>query len=72
MALDIFKITGPATLAGTVKISGSKNAALPIMASAILAPGKSVFSGIPNLSDIEVMCLLMESLGCKTQTVEGD
>jgi UDP-N-acetylglucosamine 1-carboxyvinyltransferase len=71
MALDIFKITGPTTLAGTVKISGSKNAALPIMASAILAPGKSAFSGIPNLSDIEVMCLLMESLGCKTQTANG-
>ncbi|MGD0785733.1 MAG: UDP-N-acetylglucosamine 1-carboxyvinyltransferase [Sedimentisphaerales bacterium] len=71
MALDIFKITGPTTLAGTVKISGSKNAALPIMASAILAPGKSVFSGIPNLSDIQVMCFLMESLGCKTQTANG-
>ena len=71
MALDIFKITGPTTLAGTVKISGSKNAALPIMASAILAPGKNVFSGVPNLSDIEVMCLLMESLGCKTKTANG-
>ena len=71
MALDIFKITGPTTLAGTVKISGSKNAALPIMASAILAPGKTVLSGIPNLSDIQVMCFLMESLGCKTQTVNG-
>ena len=71
MALDIFKITGPSTLAGTVKISGSKNAALPIMASAILAPGKNAFSGVPNLSDIEVMCLLMESLGCKTQTANG-
>jgi UDP-N-acetylglucosamine 1-carboxyvinyltransferase len=41
------------------------------MASAILAPGKSVFSGVPNLSDIQVMCLLMESLGCKTQTADG-
>jgi UDP-N-acetylglucosamine 1-carboxyvinyltransferase len=71
MALDIFKITGPSTLAGTVKISGSKNAALPIMASAILAPGKNAFSGVPNLSDIQVMCLLMESLGCKTQTENG-
>jgi UDP-N-acetylglucosamine 1-carboxyvinyltransferase len=71
MALDIFKITGPVRLEGTVTISGSKNAALPIIASAILAPGKTTLNGVPNLSDIEVMCRLVESLGCKTETVSG-
>ena len=44
MALDIFKITGPVRLDGTVTISGSKNAALPIMAATILAPGKNILS----------------------------
>ncbi|MBU2458108.1 MAG: UDP-N-acetylglucosamine 1-carboxyvinyltransferase [Planctomycetes bacterium] len=71
MALDIFKITGPVRLDGTVTISGSKNAALPIIASAILAPGKTILNGVPNLSDIEVMCRLVESLGCKTEAVGG-
>ena len=71
MALDIFKITGPVRLDGTVTISGSKNAALPIIASAILASGKTTLHGVPNLSDIEVMCRLVESLGCKTETING-
>ena len=71
MALDIFKITGPVRLEGDVTISGSKNAALPIIASAILAPGKTTLHGVPNLSDIEVMCRLVESLGCKTETING-
>ncbi|PKL49673.1 MAG: UDP-N-acetylglucosamine 1-carboxyvinyltransferase [Planctomycetes bacterium HGW-Planctomycetes-1] len=71
MALDIFKITGPVRLQGDITVSGSKNAALPIMASAILAPGKTTLKGVPNLSDIEVMCRLVESLGCKTETVGG-
>ena len=60
MALDIFKITGPVRLNGEVTISGSKNAALPIMAATILAGGKNTLLGIPNLSDISVMCKLME------------
>jgi UDP-N-acetylglucosamine 1-carboxyvinyltransferase len=71
MAMDIFKITGPVRLDGTITIGGSKNAALPIMAATILAPGKSTLLGIPNLSDIEVMCRLMEALGCKTESVNG-
>ncbi len=66
MALDIFKITGPVRLAGSVTISGSKNAALPIMAATILAPGKNTLLGAPNLSDIEVMCSLLQDMGCKT------
>ena len=71
MALDIFKISGPVRLNGEVTISGSKNAALPIMAATILAPGKNTLLGLPNLSDIEVMCQLTENLGCKTNISNG-
>jgi UDP-N-acetylglucosamine 1-carboxyvinyltransferase len=71
MALDIFKITGPVRLNGEVTISGSKNAALPIMAATILAPGKNTLLGLPNLSDIAVMRQLTENLGCKTNTDNG-
>jgi UDP-N-acetylglucosamine 1-carboxyvinyltransferase len=66
--MDIFSIKGPVRLDGTVTISGSKNAALPIMAAAILAPGKSIITGAPNLADISVMTQLLSTLGAKVET----
>ena len=63
--MDIFLIDGPVQLGGSVTINGSKNASLPIMASAILAPGKSILRGVPDLSDITVCGQLLEQLGCK-------
>ncbi len=71
MAMDIFKITGPVRLDGTINVSNSKNAALPVMAATILAGGKNTLFGLPNLSDIAVMVQLMESLGCKTEVANG-
>jgi UDP-N-acetylglucosamine 1-carboxyvinyltransferase len=62
--MDIFRIEGPVKLSGTVKISGSKNASLPIMAAAILAAGKSVIKSVPHLSDISVFSQLLSQLGC--------
>jgi len=72
MALDIFKIDGPVKLSGLISVSGSKNAALPIMASTILAPGKSILKGVPNLSDITVLGQLLCSLGCKVERDDTD
>jgi UDP-N-acetylglucosamine 1-carboxyvinyltransferase len=72
MAMDIFKITGPARLDGTINVSNSKNAALPVMAATILAGGKNTLFGLPNLSDIAVMGQLMESLGCKKHIADGN
>ncbi|MHC4704506.1 MAG: UDP-N-acetylglucosamine 1-carboxyvinyltransferase, partial [Planctomycetota bacterium] len=63
--MDIFHIEGPVRLSGDVKINGSKNASLPIMAAAILAPGKSVLKSLPELSDISVFSELLGQLGCK-------
>ncbi|UCG46994.1 MAG: UDP-N-acetylglucosamine 1-carboxyvinyltransferase [Phycisphaerales bacterium] len=63
--MDIFLIDGPVRLSGSVTINGSKNASLPIMASAILAGGKSILRGVPDLSDITVCGQLLEQLGCK-------
>ena len=69
--MDIFSIDGPCQLKGTVRISGSKNAALPIIASTILAQGKSVIKDVPNLSDIRVLAQLLDSLGAKTARAEN-
>ncbi len=63
--MDVFEITGPARLEGTVIVNGSKNASLPIMAAAILAPGRSTIKNVPNLSDITVCTELLTALGCK-------
>lgn len=67
MALDIFKIDGPSPLSGEITVSGSKNAALPIMAATMLAEGKSVLKAVPSLSDIAVLSQLMTAMGCKIQ-----
>jgi UDP-N-acetylglucosamine 1-carboxyvinyltransferase len=61
--MDIFKVEGPVKLEGKIEISGSKNAALPIMAAALLAPGKTTIKGTPYLADIVVMANLLSSLG---------
>ncbi len=63
--MDVFHIDGPVRLQGSVDVNGSKNASLPIMAAAILAPGESVLSRVPNLSDISVCAELLGALGCR-------
>lgn len=65
--MDIFRIEGGTRLKGTVKLSGSKNATLPIMAAAILAPGTSVIKGAPKLSDIAVLMKLLSKLGATVE-----
>ena len=71
--MDIFRIQGPVKLSGTVTVNGSKNASLPIMAATILAPGKSVLSAVPDLSDISVCSELLGQLGCQiTRSRNGD
>ena len=65
--MDIFEIDGPVRLDGEVVISGAKNAALPIMAAAIMTGGESVIKNVPNLSDISVLMELLKSLGCKVE-----
>ena len=71
--MDIFRIEGPVRLCGSVRINGSKNASLPIMAAAILPAGKSVLKGVPNLSDISVFGELLTQLGCRlSKSPAGD
>jgi UDP-N-acetylglucosamine 1-carboxyvinyltransferase len=63
--MDAFKIQGPVKLSGSVKVNGSKNASLPIMAAALLAAGKTIIKDVPRLSDISVCTELLSQLGCK-------
>jgi UDP-N-acetylglucosamine 1-carboxyvinyltransferase len=57
--MDLIKIEGGNTLKGKIKISGSKNASLPIMAASLLTDDTLVLSNIPDLSDIVTMAQLL-------------
>ena len=59
-----YVIHGGQTLKGSVTISGSKNAALPMMAAALLARGPTVLRNVPDLSDVRLMAHILETLGC--------
>ncbi|MBP2027245.1 UDP-N-acetylglucosamine 1-carboxyvinyltransferase [Acetoanaerobium pronyense] len=52
-------------LKGNVRISGAKNAVLPIIAATLLADGVTVLKGVPNLRDVHVMSDLLRHLGAK-------
>lgn len=52
-------------LKGKVRISGAKNAVLPIIAATLLADGVTVLKGVPNLRDVHVMSDLLRHLGAK-------
>ena len=58
-------IEGGRPLSGTVRVSGAKNAALPIMASTLLATGEHVLRGVPHLRDIRTMIELLEHIGAE-------
>ena len=60
-----FIIQGGQKLRGEVKISGSKNAALPIIAATILNSGKTTLYNVPNIQDVQTMYEIIEEIGGK-------
>jgi UDP-N-acetylglucosamine 1-carboxyvinyltransferase len=68
--MDYFVIQGGKRLRGTIPISGSKNAALPIMAATLLCSEPVVLRNIPDLSDIEYMVTILEKLGVRVDRLE--
>jgi UDP-N-acetylglucosamine 1-carboxyvinyltransferase len=64
--LDIYKIKGGKKLAGEIKISGAKNAALPIIVASLLADGETTLKNIPDLKDIRTIIKVIEYLGAET------
>lgn len=65
--MDAFIIQGGKRLSGEVSVSGAKNAALPMMAAALLAEGCSTFHSVPNLVDVATLSTLLETLGCQVR-----
>ena len=69
--MDAIEITGGKRLSGEVEVSGSKNATLPQIAAALLAPGRSVFRGVPDLADIRTLGRLLGSMGARVERDGG-
>ncbi len=57
------EVLGAARLKGEIRISGSKNASLPILAATLLSDKKISLTNLPKVKDIETMILLLKSLG---------
>ena len=69
--MDSLLIKGGVPLRGEVRISGAKNAVLPIMAAALLTDGLCVIRRVPNLSDVQFMGQILTWLGAEVR-FEGD
>ncbi|WP_200905817.1 UDP-N-acetylglucosamine 1-carboxyvinyltransferase [Caloranaerobacter sp. TR13] len=59
-------------LKGTVRISGAKNSALPIIAASLLSTGKCILEDVPDLKDVDVICEVLSSLGADVKRVSRE
>lgn len=67
--MSSIKVVGGEQLKGELKIQGSKNAALPLIAATILNKGVTVLKNCPKILDVFHMIRILEELGCKTNWI---
>src|SRR5258708_2191437 len=65
--MDKITVEGGKPLKGSVKVSGAKNAALPILFSTLLAEGRHTFRNVPHLKDVESTLELLKSLNSPSE-----
>lgn len=63
--MDYLRILGQQKAQGDITISGAKNAALPLLASALLFEGDLTLNNLPNVVDVKTLVRLLEYLGCE-------
>jgi UDP-N-acetylglucosamine 1-carboxyvinyltransferase len=63
--VERFVVTGGARLAGEVTVPGAKNSVLKLMAAALLAPGTTTITAVPDIVDVAIMRELLQRLGCE-------
>jgi UDP-N-acetylglucosamine 1-carboxyvinyltransferase len=68
--MPAFVIEGGKLLSGTIEASGNKNAALPMMTACLLTDEPVTLHNIPDIGDVRIMRLLLESLGVKVDTLD--
>jgi len=70
--VDGFRIKGKTPLNGVIKVSGAKNAALPIIIATLVTKGEYILKNVPNLRDIRVTMRLLEDLGMETEKLDDN
>ena len=70
--VDGFRIKGKTPLNGVIKVSGAKNAALPIIIATLVARGEYILRNVPNLRDIRVTMRLLEDFGMETEKLDDN
>ena len=69
--MDNIRVEGGVPLSGRVRISGAKNAALPILTAALLADGAHTFRNVPDLRDVHTMLRMLRRLGIDAEYERG-
>src|SRR5690348_3066025 len=69
--MDRLVIEGGVRLEGAVRVSGAKNAALPILCAALLTPEPLVLANAPRLNDVRTMQSLLGQMGVKAERDDG-
>jgi UDP-N-acetylglucosamine 1-carboxyvinyltransferase len=69
--MDKILIHGGHRLSGSIKVSGSKNSSLPILAATLLTPELCVIHGVPDLSDAHYMLQILMHLGAQVERASG-
>jgi len=67
-----FKVMGGQPLCGTIRPQGNKNEALPILAASILTPEPLLLENVPDIHDVRIMLVLLESLGLTVERFDGN
>ena len=65
--MENFIINGNKELHGSVKLQGSKNSILPILAATVATGGVSVLHNCPKLTDVDAAIAILRHIGCKVQ-----
>ena len=62
---ETIEVHGPTVVNGELPVFGAKNSVLKLMAAALLAPGRSTITNVPEIQDVTVMAELLRRLGCE-------
>jgi UDP-N-acetylglucosamine 1-carboxyvinyltransferase len=62
---QVFRVTGGHRLTGEIGVVGAKNSVLKLMAAALLAPGRTAITNVPDILDVTIMAELLRRLGCE-------
>jgi UDP-N-acetylglucosamine 1-carboxyvinyltransferase len=68
--MDKLVIEGGVPLRGEVRVSGAKNAGLPVVAASLLAEGEHVVANLPDLADVRTLAKLLRHMGCEAERTD--